>query len=257
MTKAFVRGQKEIFNMFFQRIVYEWRNGSEQGNIAVQRLWSLIGLLLIFPWGKLLTAVGLIDVPGQVRQWAALVSVITSPDINIGAALIGFSIIVGANLDWLRSRFRLSLLTASTEARSEPAGGLTGDQLIPDIWLQDAVSYAVHGRWLSDDDQTISNETEMKKASEIAHKMRELAGLGKYLIWGKNRPARLHQPIPNEFWIDNQIDLLRLVGDTAENVRTERATSGYSKYYFSLKIHKSQTEQMWHALSLTRTPQGR
>ena len=46
--------------------------------------------------------------------------------------------------------------------------------------------------------------------------MREFAGEGKYFIWGKDDPARLHQRIPNEFWVDNQIDFLRLAADTAE-----------------------------------------
>jgi hypothetical protein len=98
---------------------------------------------------------------------------------------------------------------------------------------------------LGDSEQAINNETEMKKASEIAQEMRELAGQGKYLIWGKNHPASLHQRIPKEFWVDNQIDFLRLAGDTAENVRTERATAGYCTCYSSLKVNKSQTERIW------------
>jgi hypothetical protein len=211
----------------------------------LKRLWSLIGLLLIVPWAKLLTAIGLIDVPGQVREWGTLLGSVTSTDITIGAAVIGLLMIVGANFEWLRDRFRKPVFTPSTAAPTERAGALADDQLGPDIWLQDAVWYVIHGRWLGDNEQAINNETEMKKASEIAQEMRELAGQGKYLIWGKNHPARLHQRIPKEFWVDNQIDFLRLAGDTAENVRTERATAGYCTRYFSLKVNKSQTERIW------------
>ena len=216
----------------------------------MKRLWSLMGLLLIVPWAKLLTSVGLIDLPGQIHEWGSLLRLVTSTYITVGAAVIGLSIIVGANFEWLRDRFRKSVPTPSTAAPTERPGVLADDQLGPDIWFQDAVWYVVHGRWLGDDEQALNNETEMKKVSEIAQKMRELAGQGKYLIWGKNDPARLHQRIPNEFWVDNQIDFLRLAGDTAENVRTERATAGHSTRYFSLKVNKLQTERTWPSQTL-------
>jgi len=205
------------------------------------------------PWGKLVAAIGLIDLPEQVHEWGSLFGFLTSTQITFGMAVIGLVIIVGANLDWLRDRFRKPLITAALRHRAEVS---TDDQREPDIWLLDAVCYAVHGRWLGDDEQAFNNVTEMKKASEIAQKMRKLAGQGKYSVWGKNDPARLHQIIPDDFWIDNQIDFLRLVGDTAENVRTERATSGYSRHFIGLKVNKSQTEQMWPALSLARIPQA-
>ncbi len=211
----------------------------------MKRIWSFIGLLLIVPWTKLLTTIGLIDVPGQVREWGTLLGFVTSTQIKIAAAVIGLSIIVAANFEWLRDRFRKTAVTDLTAAPPERAGALADDELSPDIWLQDAVWYAVHGRWLGDDEQAINKETEMKEASETAQKMRELAGQGKYLIWGKTDPARLHQPVPKEFWVDNQIDFLRLAADTAENVRTERATAGHSTGYFNLKVNKSQSERIW------------
>ena len=211
----------------------------------MKRISSLIGVLLIVPWTKLLTAFGLIDVPGQVREWGTLLGSVTSTQITIAAAVIGLSIIVAANFEWLRDRFRKTSVTASTAAPTGRAGALAEDELSPNIWLQDAVWYAVHGRWLGDDEQAINKQTEMKKASETAQKMRELAGQGEYPIWGKTDPARLHQRVPKEFWVDNQIDFLRLAADTAENVRTERATAGHSTPYFSLKVNKSQTERMW------------
>lgn len=222
----------------------------------VKHPWSLIGLLLFVPWGKLLAGFGLIDLPGQVHEWGSLLGFLTSTQITLGMAVIGLVIIVGANLDWLRDRIRKPIPTPTTAAPTQRADASADDRPEPDIWLQDAVCYAVHSRWLGDDEQAFNNETEMKKASEIAQKMRELAGRGKYPIWGKNDPARLHQIIPTDFWIDNQIDFLRLVGDTAENVRTERATTGHSKHYFNLKVNKSQTVQIWPAFSLARTPQG-
>jgi hypothetical protein len=222
----------------------------------VKRLWSLIGLLLIVPWGKLVAAIGLIDLPGQVREWGSLLGFLKSTQITLGMAVIGLVIIVGANLDWLRDLFRKPVPTPITAARTQRAEASAEDQPEPDIWLQDAVCYAVHGRWLGDDEQAFNNEAEMNKASEIAQKMRELAGRGKYLIWGKNDPARLHQRIPNDFWVDNQIDFLRLVSDMAENGRTDRATSGYSNHYCNLKVNKSQTEQIWVALSLAHIPRA-
>jgi hypothetical protein len=55
----------------------------------VKRLWSLIGLLLIVPWGKLVAAIGLIDLPGQVREWGSLLGFLKSTQITLGMAVIG------------------------------------------------------------------------------------------------------------------------------------------------------------------------
>jgi len=48
----------------------------------LKRLWSLMGLLLIVPWAKLLTSVGLIDLPGQIHKWGSLLRLVTSTYIS-------------------------------------------------------------------------------------------------------------------------------------------------------------------------------
>jgi hypothetical protein len=114
-----------------------------------------------------------------------------------------------------------------------------------DVWLQDAVCYALHSRWLGENEQAFGPE-HLTLVDQIAQQMRELGGSGEYVIWGKFEPTSLHVKIPPEFWVDNQIEILRLIGHTAENVCTERATHGHSfTRYAALRVNRAQTEKMW------------
>jgi hypothetical protein len=122
--------------------------------------------------------------------------------------------------------------------------GRQQSKAMPDVWLQDAVCYAVHGRWLREDERAFAIE-HFNKATKIMKEMRQLAGDGEYIIWGKLDQYGLDQKIPTEFWIDNQIELTRILGDFAENARTEKATHGHSRRYDGLKANRLLTEKLW------------
>jgi hypothetical protein len=122
----------------------------------------------------------------------------------------------------------------------------TSQTIERDVWLQDAVCFAVHGRWLGEDEEAFPTESHMAKAAEVAQEMRELAGDGRFLVWGKLESGRLHEVISRAFWITNQIDYLRLVADTAPLLRSEPATATSSGLpYLELMASKAQTEQLW------------
>lgn len=148
---------------------------------------------------------------------------------------------------WRTNRPLIPILAASPAIPQiqEPAEPQTDTKPGHDVWLQDAACYALHGRWLADDEQGFEAE-HLSLADKIAQQMRELAGRSKYTIWGKTEPTALHVPIPPDFWVDNQIDNLRLLGDTAENVRTERATHGHTfPHYHALRVNRAETEKIW------------
>ena len=113
-----------------------------------------------------------------------------------------------------------------------------------DAWLQDAVCYAVHRRWLGADEKAFSTEAEMGKAGSIADEMRQLAFDGKFKVWGKASFVGVYEPIPPEFWAHHQIDFMRLVGDEAQNVKTERTGRDY-RIYRELMVSRAQTEAQW------------
>ena len=117
-----------------------------------------------------------------------------------------------------------------------------------DTWLQDGVCFAVHGRWLGETEQAFEDEIQLAKASAVAQQMRTLAGDGDFLIWGKAAAGRLHEIITPQFWVTNQIDIMHLIADSAESVRTEPATSGRSGIRFTeLMVNRLQVEQLWPA----------
>lgn len=120
-----------------------------------------------------------------------------------------------------------------------------------DTWLQDAILYAVHGRWLGEEDDAYGEEGQISEAGRVIRKMRELAGDDRLIIWGKLAPTRLHEKIPPEYWIDYQIDMLHALAGEREQVKTEKASYGSSKLVYSeLMCSKTQVEELCRAGSI-------
>lgn len=131
----------------------------------------------------------------------------------------------------------------STEAAGDPS------KETHDVWLQDAMWFAAHGRWFGAREVIKTTSDDLLRVTEVARRMRQLAKEGEYDIWGKTASDPLHRKIPAGFWADNQIDVLRLVTDgDAENVCTEAGTGGASERYASLRVNKSATERLWPAM---------
>lgn len=120
-----------------------------------------------------------------------------------------------------------------------------------DVWLQDGVCYALHGRWLGEDEPGFPDAGDMQRAVDVSQKMRELAGDGKFNIWGKEHPMKLYELIPSKFWVDHQVDILDLIGRSADHVRTETVTSRRDEQrYFGLMVSRVQVEKLWPPASL-------
>jgi hypothetical protein len=114
-----------------------------------------------------------------------------------------------------------------------------------EIWLQDAVCRAIYGHWPTDDEQIFNQEGDVERVENVVRQMREFAGDGRLLIWGKSDAQRLFEQIPKSYWMDHKIEFLHLFG-SAENVRTEKATHSANQIIFkSLMVCKSQIEALW------------
>jgi hypothetical protein len=209
-------------------------------------IWTVglapVSAVVSFLTQRILGDWGILD-PFAMRAGGWLrVNAVASIDITLWiVALIVFGCLYGVALFIIwRTRGELGQPNEFPNVAAEP----TTNSLSHDVWLQDAVCYALHGRWLGDNEQAFG-DGQLINVSNIAQKMREMAGNSQYLIWGKTDLARLHQKIPEEFWNDNQIDLIRLLAGVAKNVRTERVISGHSTPYLSLRVNKLQTERIW------------
>jgi hypothetical protein len=144
--------------------------------------------------------------------------------------------------------------TAKGSDSSSLAGGDTAGRspkalsdLTHDVWLADAVVYAVHGEWLSEAEKPHDDWFDPIEISPIIQEMRHRANRGEYLIWGRTAPGRLHEKMPEKFWIDNQIRILFLASvRSPERVETGSAIYLPSEIHYSaLKANKWQTEQIW------------
>ncbi len=113
-----------------------------------------------------------------------------------------------------------------------------------DMWLQDAVCFVMYGHWPAETEQVFNQEGDVDRAIAVGVKMRELAGEGGLFIWGKSHENRLFELVPIAFWMENQIDGLRLIGNKPENVPTENAVNFRqgAEVYKELMVNKAQVE---------------
>jgi len=113
-----------------------------------------------------------------------------------------------------------------------------------DTWVQDAILFAINRVWPQENDQL--KEGQASLASDALQRMRELAGKGKFIIWG--RETKLHLPIkiPQTFWVDNQVHYLSAIFAEADETKTETATYAQTKKtYTGLQVSKQQMEEFW------------
>lgn len=120
-------------------------------------------------------------------------------------------------------------------------------QISHDTWLQDAVFYITHGRWLNEDEEALTTEEQSTRAAQATSQICKLAEKSRLTIWGKMTAYEEHQKIPLAYWNDHQIDTFHLLGaDRPEEICTERITAAASwDRYHALKVSKSEIEAQW------------
>lgn len=118
------------------------------------------------------------------------------PDsLQTAGAFTGFAVMIFAIVSlgihriigWYRGMASSNKSSAILSANTVRPLDSDDASVVRDVWLQDAVCYAVHERWLGADEKTFSTDVQMNRASAIAQEMRQLAYDGKFNIWGKAR----------------------------------------------------------------------
>jgi hypothetical protein len=115
-----------------------------------------------------------------------------------------------------------------------------------DAWLQDALCFALYGHWPAADEEVFREVDVLEKVGSLVSEMRELAGEGKFNVWGKTHELRLYEPIPPAFWINNLIDYMSMWGPP-ENPKTEQITGlrNSESIYRALMVSRVQAEAIW------------
>jgi hypothetical protein len=209
----------------------------------VKLIWSLIGLLLIVPWAKVLTAIGLIDLPNQIGEWGRLFELLNSTYISIGAAVIGLSIIVAANFEWLRDRFRKRALAPPAEV-PERAPAPTE----PNMRLAEVLRHV-----LGKEDIVGSTEKEAQAFFQALRTIEQKGNLGVIDVFGgvglrttnpQNWDDLRCERIPPGFWTDNEIDVYHFMNDDRGST-TNRADRPRTTRYHGLWFDRRQIDATW------------
>lgn len=115
-----------------------------------------------------------------------------------------------------------------------------------DVWLREAVFYAVRGRWLSETEPAFTEDGQFERSSDIVQGMRQLARDGRMTIWGKIWENSTFDPIPSEYWVIHRISLLSILNDQPSDTKTEKATyEGIGPIYKELRANSTEIESIW------------
>jgi hypothetical protein len=116
---------------------------------------------------------------------------------------------------------------------------------VRDTWLQQAVFYIVHGRWLAENEKALTEDGQITEASSALAEMRQLARDGALSIWGKVSPPSTYGLIPPEYWANHQIDFVSIMRDEPEMTKTEKAAfEGTGPFYRNLMVSSAQIEAL-------------
>lgn len=112
------------------------------------------------------------------------------------------------------------------------------------ISLQDAVAFAMYGHWPTADETIFGEDDSITRADEVTQRMRQFAHDGKLVIWGRKTKLSLHVPIPQDFWVNNQIDFTSIWG-LPETPKTDSVVLDTAAEFSALQVSKGQMESLW------------
>ena len=115
-----------------------------------------------------------------------------------------------------------------------------------DVWLKDAVFYAVRGRWLTEAESAFTEEGQFERASQVAQEVRQFARDGRLAIFGKEWENSTFDPISHDYWASNQISFLDMLRADPADTRTETATfESKGPIYKQLRANRAEFKSIW------------
>lgn len=172
--------------------------------------------------------------------------------VGLGTAALAI-VVPGATLLWLA--IAVSSLTAAAWywlhmdriSRSDEAKPPQAEVVKRDLWLSDAIKWAVTGIWDLDDwpagDEVLA----------VAKEVRQLASDGDLTIWGKRADGDVWEFVPADYWKYCQVEWLSFIRGRAE-MRTEIAESGRTispRFFHALMASRAQVIEQWPLATLS------
>lgn len=156
--------------------------------------------------------------------------------------------VLTANVPWLYERFGGTSHRFATEPILDADYKQTAD-----VWLQDAVTYLIKGRWPSPTDTDLTTPAVQEVAAHVAGEFRQLAHDGDLQVWGRPKGNEVLTKIDADFWSGSHLADLWLTGTPPEHMRTEPDNTAESDVpiYYGLKANRSQIERQ-RSLGLDR-----
>lgn len=144
--------------------------------------------------------------------------------------------------DFWKWVFGVTLLVASLACFVKPHY-LRKNSGTCDVWLKDAVFYAVRGRWLTEAESAFTEEGQFERASQVAQEVRQFARDGRLAIFGKEWENSTFDPISHDYWASNQISFLDMLRADPADTRTETATfESKGPIYKQLRANRAEFE---------------
>jgi len=211
------------------------RPGAYQATWQALRDWGLpaavIAALGAF-WTYAVRSIAYVHALGW-GVWAILGLLLSAASIGVVAAGV-----------WL-----IRYITAGAAPGSLPAPGTSPIAMVPapDAWLQEAVFYCVHGRWLGEHERALGAKGQLDQAADLLPEIRQLARNGELKIWGKVWENSTWDPIPADYWAHHDVDAIELMRERPGDVRTSSGTPDGKEgpFYKSLRVSRVQFEQRW------------
>jgi hypothetical protein len=185
--------------------------------------------------------------PGQVIPWVVLA----------GSSVV----LVGCVLWWFFANYRLVLPFVPRPANDPPTALVSESGALrvparrplpePDTWFREAIVYVVHGRWLGEREQALTTKEQKERAADLFDEFRQLGRNDRLTVFGKLWENSTWDPIAPDYWAHHEVPPLELFRDEhPEHSCTVAATpSGTGPFYRSLRVSKSQCEELWPAVT--------
>jgi len=132
-----------------------------------------------------------------------------------------------------------------------PATAIRRDP-VRDVSVQDAIFYAMHGRWLDVNETATGVDGYAQKLGQIVGKIRQVALDDRLMIWGKKDGGRVYEKIDPSYWTNHILDQLSVTEldmprnpsqAKTRNINHDSSTPTYT----DLMTTKSQVEYLCRA----------
>ncbi len=175
----------------------------------------------------------LLDLPELGKKWNALWAKIGVDEFGIWLIATTVILLVIVNVPWRHIQQQI---------------GQPNPLSTRDVWLSDAMIYALRGGWGDRIDLTNISENELSRFYEIENEFRQAALDGTLPIWGKRAAYGLWEEVLAKDWVSYEIhefDLLKSLADPEKLMVVRKGDRFPTQEWVRVKTSKAKVEELW------------